>query len=166
MESRDCVVAYYSRSGNVEYLAEAIAASLGCDLLPLQPIKAEGSNKTVGITPERSLFRLILTNSWKLDLRGFIAERYASVFLGAPVWFGTAAPPAARFLEEIDRTAGRIAVFTCGILPRYRNRAMHLYGPTIGAVKYWTKHFSKPFAGDERRITENAVGWAKWIYKG
>ena len=87
------LVAYYSRTGNTERMAEQIAMLTGGDLFRIEPAVSYSDNKDSLIARAKeecvNMKRIELKNLKTLRL-----EEYDIVFIGSPVWFGTWAAPA------------------------------------------------------------------------
>ncbi len=107
------LIAYYSQSGNTKAVAEQIQAKFGGDLYEIQlatPYPADeqetisivGQQREEGVLPE---------------LGGTVEnlDEYDVVFLGTPIWFGTASLPVLSFVEAHDFTGKTVIPFyTCG----------------------------------------------------
>ena len=107
------LIAYYSQSGNTKAVAEQIQAKFGGDLYEItlaapypagerETIEIVGQQREAGILPE---------------LGGTVEnmDEYDVVFIGTPIWFGTASLPVLSFVEAHD-LAGKTVVpfYTCG----------------------------------------------------
>ena len=109
------LIAYYSQSGNTKAVAEQIQAKFGGDLYEIElatpypagereTIEIAGRQREEGILPE---------------LGGKVVNPadYDVVFIGTPVWFGTASLPVLSFVEAHSGDfAGKTIVpfYTCG----------------------------------------------------
>ena len=85
------LIVYYSYEGNCEEISKAIQEETNADVLCIEPKK---ENKT------KSLFRFIwggmqvyMTKKPELVPYEIDLEKYDTIFIGSPVWFGTYAPP-------------------------------------------------------------------------
>ncbi len=107
------LIAYYSQSGNTEAVAEQIRAKFGGDLYEItlatpypagegETIEIVGGQREAGVLPELS---------GKVEN----LNDYDVVFIGTPIWFGTASLPVFSFVEAHD-FAGKTVVpfYTCG----------------------------------------------------
>lgn len=103
------LVLYYSQTGNTKMVAEEIANRLGADIEeivmvnPYDPdfqatIAQCMKDREAGVTPE--------IQPVKADL-----SKYDAIFLGYPVWFGTYAPPVAKWLEGVDLSGKKVVPF-------------------------------------------------------
>ncbi|PIZ99064.1 MAG: flavodoxin [Candidatus Komeilibacteria bacterium CG_4_10_14_0_2_um_filter_37_10] len=105
------LIVYYSLSGNVQAMAEAMADAIGADILVLKPqeeIKATGLMKyfwggrqvVMGVKPE--------LRDWLIDPRD-----YDFIIIGTPVWAYTFAPPLSTFFSLVKLQNKKVAVFCC-----------------------------------------------------
>ena len=99
-KAQKVLVIYYSQTGNTKLVAEEIAAKLGADI-----------EEIVAVNPYDGDFMQTIERCMKEREEGVIPEikplkskiaKYDVIFLGYPVWFGTVAPPVARFLKDVD----------------------------------------------------------------
>lgn len=105
------LIVYYSYEGNSEEIAKAIKEVTDADVLCIAPKK---ENKT------KSLYRFIwggmqvyMTKKPELMPYEVDLDKYDTVFIGSPVWFGTYAPPINTFLSENNIVNKNIALFIC-----------------------------------------------------
>jgi flavodoxin len=107
------LIAYYSQSGSTRAVAEQIQARFGGDLFEIQTaipypasemetIELVDSLRNEGIRPELAA---LVPNMGDYDV----------VFVGTPIWFGTASLPVFSFVEAHDFTGKTVVPFyTCG----------------------------------------------------
>ena len=101
------LVVYYSRTGNTEKLATAIAEKSGTDLLPITEEK-----------PRQGLSGALLS-CWhsfaekKPPIAEFevVLEDYPLVIVGTPIWAGNLAAPVRTFLVKYRQQLDRVAFF-------------------------------------------------------
>lgn len=105
------LIIYYSYEGNCEQISNAIKEVTNADVLCLQPKKEK---KT------KSLYRFIwggmqvyMTKTPELVEYNIDLEKYDTIFIGTPVWFGTYAPPINTFLLQNKIKNKNIALFCC-----------------------------------------------------
>lgn len=105
------LIIYYSYEGNCEEITKAIQEETNADVLCLEPKKEK---KT------KSLFRFVwggmqvyMTKKPELKPYDIDLEKYDTIFIGTPVWFGTYAPPINTFLSENEIKNKNIALFCC-----------------------------------------------------
>ncbi len=107
------LVAYYSQSGNTKAVAEQIQTKFGGDLYEItlatpypaderETIEIVGQQREEGVLPELSS---LVENLSEYDV----------VFVGTPIWFGTASLPVLSFVGSHD-FAGKTVIpfYTCG----------------------------------------------------
>lgn len=105
-------VIYYSMSGNTAQTAQKIAAVLGADLIPVEPVKAypsKGMRKFIWGGKSAVMGDRPRLNPYRFD------GGYDRVILGTPVWASSFAPPIRSFIHENRAAlAGKsIAAFAC-----------------------------------------------------
>lgn len=103
------LVLYYSQTGNTKMVAEEMANRLGADIEEIVMVNPYDTDfqatieqckkdREAGVTPE--------IQPVKADL-----SKYGVIFLGYPVWFGTYAPPVAKWLEGVDLSGKKVVPF-------------------------------------------------------
>ena len=109
------LVAYFSATGHTETAAQAIAQATGADLFvitPAQPYTAEDlnySDETSRVSREyadESLRDVALAETVP---EGW--DRYDTVFIGYPIWWGVAAWPVSSFVAANDFTGKTVIPF-------------------------------------------------------
>lgn len=108
------LVAYFSRSGNTRVVAGLIQRAYAADLFEILP--ATPYPEEYLATVEQA--RLERDNGIKPPLKAKVPglERYATVFLGLPIWGGTAPPVIRSFLSTHDlRGKALIPFITHGV---------------------------------------------------
>lgn len=103
------LVLYYSQTSNTKMVAEEIANKLGADI-----------EEIVAVNPYDGDFNATIERCLKERENGEIPEikrvkskieKYDVIFLGYPIWFGTYAPPVAKFLQDVDLNGKKIVPF-------------------------------------------------------
>ena len=107
--SKKSLVLYYSWSGNTRKIAELIARKTGADLRELQLENAYPQNYDNVLTQAKREIQ----GKWYPTLRPIDMDwsAYETVYLGAPNWWSTMAPPVASFLNQVMPTEKGIAPF-------------------------------------------------------
>ena len=109
------LVAYYSASGNTERVAKAIADATGADLfeiVPEVPYTSEDLNWTVSDSrvnrehEDEALRDIALTVTTPENF-----DKYDTVFIGYPIWWGIAAWPVDNFVKGNDFTGKTVIPF-------------------------------------------------------
>lgn len=105
------LIIYYSYEGNCEQITKAIQEEIDADVLCIKPKKEK---KT------KSLYRFIwggmqvyMTKKPELEAYEVDFDKYDTIFIGSPVWFGTYAPPINTFLSENNIKNKNIGLFIC-----------------------------------------------------
>ena len=108
-ETKKTLVLYYSQTSNTKLVAEEIAKKLDADI-----------EEIVAVNPYDGDFAQTIERCLKEREEGVIPEiqpiksdvsKYEVIFLGYPIWFGTYAPPVAKFLQEVDLSGKKIVPF-------------------------------------------------------
>lgn len=103
------LVLYYSQTSNTKMVAEEIANKLGADI-----------EEIVAVNPYDGDFNATIERCLKEREDGVIPEikrvkskinKYETIFIGYPIWFGTYAPPVAKFLQDVDLSGKKIIPF-------------------------------------------------------
>lgn len=121
--NRKVLVAYFSWSGNTQYMAESIAEQTGGTLFRIETV-----------TPYPTVYnectayaRDELDNGTRPELSGTVQnlEDYDVIFVGCPVWWHTAPMAVWSFLEstEYDFT-GKIVIPFCTYASTYREETL------------------------------------------
>jgi len=103
------IIVYYSRSGTTEKLAlELYRHNIFADTMSIKLI--EEYPQDFKATIERSKYErenniLPKLQNGKIDL-----NKYDTIFLGYPIWYGTFAPPIKSFINDNDSLAGHIVI--------------------------------------------------------
>lgn len=112
-EKHKVLIVYYSQSGNTKAVAEQIHEKFGGDMFEIElatPYPA-GEQETIEIVGRQRAENILPELSRAVEN---MAD-YDVVFLGTPIWFGTASLPVFSFVEAHD-FAGKTVVpfYTCG----------------------------------------------------
>ena len=111
-EAGNILIAYFSRSGNTQKVAEYIASALSSDkpdmfrIITAEPYP-EDYTETTDIAKEEQ------NNNARPALAGHVEDmsKYDVVFLGYPIWWGTVPMAVFTFLEEYDFSGKRVIPF-------------------------------------------------------
>ncbi len=107
------LVVYYTQSGNTKAVAEQIQAKFGGDLyeiVPATPYPAD-ERETIEIAGKQREENILP------ELSGMVENmnEYDVVFVGTPIWFGTASLPVLSFVASHDFASKTLVPFyTCG----------------------------------------------------
>lgn len=91
------LVAYFSRSGNTRVLAGLIQRAYAADLFEILPAAAYPDDYLATVEQARQERDKGIEPALKAKVPGL--ERYATIFLGLPIWGGTAPPLIRSFLS-------------------------------------------------------------------
>lgn len=109
------LVVYFSATGNTEEVANHIVAATGADIFKLEPVNAytdddlkyKDNDSRVSRehdNPEEQNIELVKTSVENWD-------EYDTVFIGYPIWWGTAAWPVNGFVKDNDFTGKTVIPF-------------------------------------------------------
>ncbi len=113
MADKKTAIVFYSMSGNVKFIAEKLAQSVGAELIELVPEKSY---------PDKGFKKFfwggksaVMKETPALAGLSFDPEKYDRVIVGTPVWAGTMAPPVRTFLTQFaDALKGKkLAFYSC-----------------------------------------------------
>ena len=113
MTNKNVLVAYFSATGTTKKVAENLAKATGGDLYEIKPVKAytsadlnwhdSNSRSSVEMNDPKSRPEIVIG-----DLS---VETYDTIFLGFPIWWGTAPKVVHTFLEKYDFSGKKIIIF-------------------------------------------------------
>lgn len=114
-EKSNVLVAYFSATGNTKKIAESIAEKTGADIFVITPedeytsedLDWTNENSRVSIEhndPEKRNVSLVTTTPENFD-------DYDTVFIGYPIWWGSAAWPVDSFVKGNDFTGKTVIPF-------------------------------------------------------
>ena len=101
------LVVYFSRSGNTQLLAEEISRYYQASLLVV-----EAEEYTSGL---RGLYRAVLDSKQRrasIKPGSVDLSAYTTLFIGAPIWNGSPAPPVWQFIESNKLTHKKVVLFS------------------------------------------------------
>jgi flavodoxin len=105
------LVVFYSLEGNTAHVAQAIADSVGADVLRLEPVsdvKPKGMMKYVWGGKQVLSKGIPELKPYEVDLGA-----YTHLFIGSPVWAGSYAPALRSFLAANRVEGKQIGLFCC-----------------------------------------------------
>lgn len=114
-ETGKVIVVYYSATGNTKTVANAIAEILDADTFELEPAQAY-SDEDLNWTNEGSRVNKEHDDPDSRDIE-FVStsvsdwESYDTVFIGYPIWWGTAAWPVDSFITANDFAGKKVIPF-------------------------------------------------------
>ena len=111
--NKNILVAYFSATGTTKRVAENLAKATGGDLYEIKPVKTYTSadlNWHDGNS--RSSVEMNDPKSRPEIVTGDLSfENYDTIFLGFPIWWGTAPKVVHTFLEKYDFSGKKIIIF-------------------------------------------------------
>ena len=106
-------IVYYSLTGNVKFVCEAVAEKIGADLIPIEPVKEypnKGMKKFLWGGKSAVMGEMPVLNPYDFD-----ADKYDEIIFATPVWASTFTPPIRTFIKDnFDALKGKtFSVITC-----------------------------------------------------
>ncbi len=154
------IIIYYSLDGNVKLLSETIAAQIGADIIPLK-LKKEIRNDSF-----MKYFwggkQVVMKEIPELEPIDLNLANYDLVILGTPVWAGSYTPALRSFLEQVDLSGKKVALFCShegGIGLTINNLKNKLRNSEIIS----STDFLAPLKKGKEAALEKAHSWAKTL---
>ena len=158
--NKNILVAYFSATGTTKRVAENLAKATGGDLYKIKPVKAytnadlnwHDSNLRTSVEMNNPKSRPeIITGDLSI-------ENYDTIYLGFPIWWGTAPKVVHTFLEKYDFSGKKIVIFATSGSSGLGNTANTLKqsvsktttivegdvlnsNPSVEELKQWVKKF-------------------------
>jgi flavodoxin len=104
---KNCLLAFYSRTGYTRRAAEQISKRVQCDICDIQ----ERHPRSGWTGYLRSGLEVLTGHVRALQEHGYDPSRYALVIVGSPVWIGRVSSPVRAFLAHHPLGEARVAVF-------------------------------------------------------
>lgn len=104
------LIAYFSHTGNTKALAEGIQKEVGGDLFEIEPQDAYPQDHDRVVQQAKGEVNSGYTP--KLKNKALDISSYDVIFIGAPIWWYTVAPPVRTFLTEYDLSGKTIIPFS------------------------------------------------------
>lgn len=108
-ETKKVLVLYYSQTSNTKAVAQEIANKMDADIeeiVPVNPYDGDFDATISRCLQEREQGTVTEIQPIKSKI-----EKYETIFIGYPVWFGTYAPPVATFLDQVDLSGKTVVPF-------------------------------------------------------
>ena len=158
--NKNILVAYFSATGTTKKVAENLAKATGGDLYEIKPVKTYTSadlNWHDGNS--RSSVEMNDPKSRPEIVTGDLSfENYDTIYLGFPIWWGTAPKVVHTFLEKYDFSGKKIIIFATSGSSGLGNTANTLKqsvsktatiiegdvlnsNPSVEDLKQWVKRF-------------------------
>ncbi len=109
MIRKKILIAYYTRTGNTEKLANQIKNFVGGNLFKIETVDEYPPSYQEVL----KVSKVEIDNQYKPPIKGSVEniDKYDIVFVGTPNWYGTMAPPVATFLSLHDLSEKTIIPF-------------------------------------------------------
>ena len=158
--NKNVLVAYFSATGTTKKVAEKLAKAIGGDLYEIKPQKAytsadlnwHDSNSRTSIEMNDPKSRP------EIDTNDLSIQNYDTIYLGFPIWWGTAPKIVHTFLEQYDFSGKKIIIFATSGSSGLGNTANNLKSsvsestsivegdvlnsnPSVEDLKQWIKKF-------------------------
>lgn len=108
-EKERTLVAYFSRSGNTQALAETVHQTAGGDLVEIVPVNPYPEDYNECLSQARQEQASDFRSEITVELPSL--EPYDTIILGYPIWFGTLPPPVVTFLGSYDFSGKTVMPF-------------------------------------------------------
>ena len=150
------LIAYFSKTGNTEEVANRIQELTGGDLFRIETAQPypEDYTETTQIAQEE------LENNARPELTGEVEnmEDYDTLFIGYPIWWADLPQPLYTFLEEYDLSGKTIIPFNSHNGSRFSNTI-----ETIQELQPNATVIEDGFTINERDVPEAAEDVAQWL---
>lgn len=113
VKAENTLVAYFSATGTTKRVAQNLVKATGADIYEIKPLKPytsadlnwhdSNSRSSVEMNDPKSRPELVADN--------FSADNYDTIYLGFPIWWGTAPKIVHTFLEKYDFSGKKIIIF-------------------------------------------------------
>lgn len=108
-KAKKVLVLYYSQTGATKSVAEEIQKQMNADIEEIFAVNPY--NGDFNATIARCQEEMAKNELPKIHSIKSVIEDYDIVFLGYPIWFGKAAPPALTFVEQYDLSKVKVIPF-------------------------------------------------------
>lgn len=111
--NKNILVAYFSATGTTKRVAQNLAKATGGDLYEIKPVKAyTNADLNWHDSNSRTSVEMNDPKSRPEIVTGDLSfENYDTIYLGFPIWWGTAPKVVHTFLEKYDFSGKKIIIF-------------------------------------------------------
>ena len=137
VKSENTLVAYFSVTGNTKKVAQNLAKATGADIYEIKPEKPytsadlnwhdSNSRTSVEMNNPKSRPEIVEDN--------FSVDNYDTIYLGFPIWWGTAPKIVHTFLEKYDFSGKKIIIFATSGSSGFGNTADNLKSSVSTSTK-------------------------------
>lgn len=103
------LVAYYSWSGNTKEIAELIQNSIGCNIFTIEPTMPYTQNYDELVIQAKREINQGYTPELKTTISNI--EKYDTIFLGTPNWWGGLPPAVRSFIKFYNLSGKKMILF-------------------------------------------------------
>ena len=157
--NKNILVAYFSATGTTKRVAENLAKATGGDLYEIKPVKTYTSadlNWHDGNS--RSSVEMNDPKSRPEIVTGDLSfENYDTIYLGFPIWWGTAPKVVHTFLEKYDFSGKKIIIFATS--------GSSGLGNTANTLKQSVSKTAAIIEGDVLNSNPSAENLKQWVKK-
>ena len=157
--NKNILVAYFSATGTTKRVAENLAKATGGDLYEIKPVKTytnadlnwhdSNSRTSVEMNDPKSRPEVVTG-----DLS---VENYDTIYLGFPIWWGTAPKVVHTFLEKYDFSGKKIIIFATS--------GSSGLGNTANTLKQSVSKTAAIIEGDVLNSNPSAENLKQWVKK-
>ena len=137
VKSENTLVAYFSVTGNTKKVAQNLAKATGADIYEIKPEKPysradlnwqdSNSRSSVEMNDPKSRPEIVEGN--------FSVDNYDTIYLGFPIWWGTAPKIVHTFLEKYDFSGKKVVIFATSGSSGLGNTADNLKSSVSSSTK-------------------------------
>jgi flavodoxin len=148
-------VIYYSLDGNCAFVAKQIKKQMNADMVQIE-IKDDKKRKGF-IKILWGCFMVFGRKKPALKPYNFNPADYDLIFMGAPVWAGSPAPPLLTFISEAGINSKKIALYLCHASDK--GKAMDLFKTLLSSNDIAAEiDFKNPVKNSET-VTQQITDW-------
>ncbi len=157
--NKNVLVAYFSATGTTKRVAENLAKAVGGDLYEIKPVKAY-TNADLNWHDSNSRTSVEMNNpkSRPEIITGDLSfENHDTIYLGFPIWWGTAPKVVHTFLEKYDFSDKKIIIFATS--------GSSGLGNTANTLKQSVSKTAKIIEGDVLNSNPSVEDLKQWVKK-
>ena len=157
--NKNILVAYFSATGTTKKVAENLAKATGGDLYEIKPVKTYTSaDLNWQDSNSRSSVEMNNPKSRPEIVTGDLSiQDYDTIFLGFPIWWGTAPMVVHTFLEQYDFSGKKIIIFATS--------GSSGLGNTANTLKQSVSKTAKIIEGDVLNSNPSTEDLKQWVKK-
>ena len=157
--NKNVLVAYFSATGTTKRVAENLAKATGGDLYEIKPVKTytsadlnwhDGNSRSSVEMNDPKSRPEIVTGDLSI-------QDYDTIFLGFPIWWGTAPKIVHTFLEKYDFSGKKIIIFATS--------GGSGFGKTVQNLKQSVANSTTIIEGDVLNSNPSVENLKQWVKK-